>query len=131
MRRVGYAIFGTYAFFNVITIFFLTGKAEFGPEIAGEYSIFSSQNFFIAYHVWGIVISIVCIYGMYKENRMLFMVGLLLITLIMFYPYFTGSPMDKAAGEQLVKEKNEQQRVQDSLDAVKLEVLPDSVGRDS
>ena len=117
-----------YAIFNLITLFFLIDKADYGPEVAGPYSIFSSKNFFVAYHVWGIVISLVCIYAFAKENRMLSMIGLLLMTLIMFYPYFTGSPMDKAQGEKMVKEKAAQQQLQDSLSAP---LVLDSIKKDS
>lgn len=131
MKRVAYVIFGTYAIFNLITIILLVDKSEFGPEIAGPYSIFSSKNFFIAYHIWGIVIAIVCIYALLKEIRMLFMIGLLLMTLIMFYPYFTGSPMDKKQGEDIVKERLRKERLQDSLQNQASENLLDSLQKDS
>lgn len=96
MKKVGYVILGTFAAFNVLTLV-LMGKMfpEFGPEIAGPYSIMASKGFFIAYHVWGIAIALICMYSLWKNQRGLFMISLLLMMILMFYPYFSSEPSGK------------------------------------
>jgi hypothetical protein len=103
MKWMGTVIFLSFAIFNIIDLLFTMEHYDFGPDVAGPYSIFSSQKFFIAYHIWGIVMAIACTYAMWKEIRILFMVSLLLLMLLMFYPYFTGSPMEKAKGQEQVR----------------------------
>ncbi|MEM0998035.1 MAG: hypothetical protein AAGN35_13180 [Bacteroidota bacterium] len=129
MKRVGYLILGTYAIFNVISIA-LVNRFPIGDVGVGKYSIYSSQEFFIVYHVWGIVIAIVVMYAMWKEVRGLFMISLLLMMIVMFYPWFTAG--DMARGERLPESKTAQ--VADSLakDSVQLEsVAVDSVPADT
>jgi hypothetical protein len=72
------------------------------------------------YHVWGIVLAILCTYTMWKDIRILFMISLLLLMLVMFYPYFTGSPMEKAKGVEM---KEKEKARQDSLE--NLRQIPD------
>jgi PDZ domain-containing secreted protein len=43
---------------------------------------------------------------LWKEIRVLFMIVLLLLMLVMFYPYYTGSPMDKERGREMLEEEN-------------------------
>jgi hypothetical protein len=107
MKWVGSVVFLSFAVFNVITLLFFDFEGyPFGPEVAGPYSIFVSKQFFITYHVWGIVLSVLCTYAMWKEIRVLFMIVLLLLMLVMFYPYYTGSPMDQAKGREMQKAEN-------------------------
>jgi hypothetical protein len=102
MKKVGYVMMGLFAAFNLLTLVFLGNmKVDFGPAVAGPYSIFASKGFFIAYHVWGIVLPLLCMVALWKELRMLFMTTLLLLLLLMFYPYFTSSPADKAKGQAI------------------------------
>jgi hypothetical protein len=102
MKKVGYVMLGMFAAFNLLTLALLGNmKVEFGPAVAGPYSIFASKGFFVAYHVWGIILPVLCIYALWKEIRMLFMTTLLLLLLMMFYPYFTSSPAEKAKGKAL------------------------------
>ncbi|MFN8396929.1 MAG: hypothetical protein U0176_20050 [Bacteroidia bacterium] len=104
MRWTGTFVFGSFAVFNIITLLtFSSIHYPFGPEVAGPYSIFSSEKFFIVYHIWGIALSILCIYTMWKDIRLLFMISLFLLMLVMFYPYFTGSPTEKAKGQKQVE----------------------------
>jgi hypothetical protein len=106
MKWAGTVIFLSFAIFNLIDLLFLMDRFEFGPDVAGQYSIYSSQKFFIAYHIWGIAMAIVCTYAMWKEVKILFLISLMLLMLLMFYPYFTGSPMDqKQAKDQINKAK--------------------------
>src|SRR3989338_7973758 len=105
MKWVGTVVFLSLAIFNIIDLTFTIDNYEFGSDVAGPYSIFSSKKFFIAYHVWGIIMAVLCTYTMWKEIRILFMVSLLLILLLMFYPYFTGSPLDKKAGQEMVEKE--------------------------
>ncbi len=125
MRWVGTVVFLTFAIFNLITLLtFANAKYPFGPEVAGPYSIFSSEKFFIAYHVWGILMAIMATYAMWKEAKLLFWISLLLLMLLMFYPYFTGSPMDKAQGER-------EKARQDSIDQSRRPVIIDSTAIDT
>lgn len=103
MKWAGSIIFLSLAVFNLIDLIFTMDNYGFGPEVAGPYSIFSSKKFFIAFHVWGIALAIICTYSMWKEIRILFMISLLLMLLLMFYPYFTGSPLEKAKGKEMVE----------------------------
>lgn len=77
----------------------------------GEHSIFSSAGFFYAYHIWGFVLSAVVIYGMWKEVRILFMVGFMLLGLQMFYPWFTSSPAEQKQGQDRMKSLKNQEQV--------------------
>ncbi|MBL0014841.1 MAG: hypothetical protein IPP17_00040 [Bacteroidetes bacterium] len=56
------------------------------------------------------------------------MISLLLMMLVMFYPYFTGSPMEKAKGKAQVE--REQAR-QDSLNRLMTPPALDSAGIDT
>lgn len=104
MRWTGTFVFGSFAIFNIITLLtFSNSHYPFGPEVAGPYSIFSSEKFFIVYHIWGIALSILCIYTMWKDIRLLFMISIFLLMLVMFYPYFTGSPTEKAKAKKQVE----------------------------
>lgn len=98
MKIVGYLILGAYAAGNLLFIF-RTEAFDFGPQF-GAYSIYSSEKFFIAYHVWGILLSGVMAYAMWKEIRILFMTSLMLLLIVMFYPYFTSSPADRQKAAQ-------------------------------
>lgn len=124
MKWVGTVVFLSFAVFNVITLLtFGNYSYPFGPEVAGPYSIFSSEKFFVAYHVWGIILAIVCTYAMWKDVRILFMISLLLLMIVMFYPYFTGSPTEKAKGkEQVAREKARQDSIRSRADS--LNTLP-------
>lgn len=129
MKWVGTAVLITFALFNVLMLVSnVQGSFKFGPEVAGPYSIFASQKFFIAYHVWGIILPIVCTYAMWKETRMLFFISLLLLMLLMFYPFFTSSPLDKAKGQEMVDQEKARQ---DSINALHAPVKRDSVAADS
>lgn len=97
MKRAGYIILATLILFNLITLFTI-GKMSFGPEINGPYSIFSSREFFIAYHIWGIILGGLCIYAIAKKIRILFLITLLLLLLVMFYPIATSSPAKSEGG---------------------------------
>lgn len=112
MKWVGTFIVASYGIMGIWTITMID-KFPIGDLSYGEYSIFSSEGFFYAYHIWGFILSAVVIYGMWKEIRMLFMVGFLLLGLQMFYPWFTSSPADRQAGQ----EKMELLEKQDSIDA--------------
>ena len=91
MKRVGSLIIGSFAVLNVLTLF-MADRFPLGDKSYGEYSIYSSKEFFFVYHIWGIVLAVICIYAMWKEIRMLFMISLLLLCVVMFYPYFTSTP---------------------------------------
>ncbi|MEM7036172.1 MAG: hypothetical protein AAF570_04260 [Bacteroidota bacterium] len=101
---MGYLIMGTYVVFNTLMIF-LADQYPFGPEVAGPYSIYSSKSFFIVYHVWGMILCLLGMYAMWKEIRTLFMIVLFLLLIVMFYPWFTASPADRAQGRNPQKEK--------------------------
>jgi hypothetical protein len=110
MKWVGTVVFLAFAIFNVLMLVTnVQGNFKFGPEVAGPYSIFSSSKFFLAYHIWGILVPIVATYAMWKEAKMLFWISLLVLMLLMFYPVFTSSPLDKAEGE---REKARQDSIQ-------------------
>ena len=128
MKWAGSVIFMSFALFNVITLLtFANSDYPFGPEVAGPYSIFSSKKFFIVYHIWGIVLAILCTFTMWKEIRILFMISLLLMMLVMFYPYFTGSPMEKAKGKEMVeKEKSRADSLAKADSLARLFANPDS-----
>ena len=113
MKRVGTFVMGTFALFNVVTLF-LVNRFPIGDLSYGEYSIYASKGFFMAYHIWGIVLCVVCIYAMWKEIRLLFMVTLLLLIMVMFYPYFTSSPSDRKAGAEKQKTSQRQENVPES-----------------
>lgn len=103
MRFTGFAILGSYAVFNIITLVLMNRMfPQFGPELFGPYSIMASKQVFIAYHVWGIIIAIVTMYAMWKDIKVLFMIGLLLMSIIMFYPYFSTTPAEKQKLERIV-----------------------------
>ncbi len=53
------------------------------------YSIYKNKDIFIAFNVWGIIIAAVCSYSLWKNLRMLFLISLLLLIVLMFYPYFS------------------------------------------
>jgi hypothetical protein len=126
MRWVGTVVFLTFAIFNVITLLtYGKLKPTFGPEVAGPYSIYSTEKFFLAYHIWGILMAVVATYAMWKEAKLLFWISLLLLMLLMFYPVFTSSPMDKAEGE---REKARQDSIEQSkqpiiMDTTKIDTL--------
>jgi hypothetical protein len=103
MKRVGYLILGSYAVFNVISII-LVDRFPIGAEGIGKYSMYSSKEFFIVYHAWGIVLAVLVIYAMKNEIRRLFMIGLFLMMVVMFYPWFTAGPMER--GEMPAKKNN-------------------------
>jgi uncharacterized membrane protein len=64
---------------------------------------------------------------MWKEIRILFMISLLLMMLVMFYPYFTGSPMEKAKGkEQVEKEKSRADSIAKADSLARLFPKPDT-----
>ncbi len=129
MKWVGTVVFLTFAIFNVITMLTFSSSAyPFGPEVAGPYSIFSSEKFFLAYHIWGILVAIMATYAMWTEAKMLFWISLLLLILLMFYPYFTSSPIDKAQGKAQVEREKARQ---DSIDRLAQPVQIDSTGQDS
>jgi energy-coupling factor transporter transmembrane protein EcfT len=129
MKWVGTVVFLTFAIFNVLMLVSnVKGHYQFGPEVAGPYSIFSSEKFFLAYHIWGIILPIVCTYGMWKETRMLFFISLLLLMLLMFYPFFTSSPLDKAEGQAMV---DREKAIQDSINSLNAPAQLDSVPADS
>lgn len=88
-------LFISYAAVNMVFVF-RTSLFKFGPEIAGEYSIYASKNFFIAYHVWGAILAVLCSVSLWRRSNRLFMISLLLFLILAFYPYFTSSPVDKA-----------------------------------
>lgn len=115
MKWVGTAVFILFAIGNAIMLLVTNAdNTPFGPEVAGPYSIFASYKFFVAYHVWGIIIAVVTTYALWKETRMLFWISLLLLMILMFYPYFTSSPVDKAQGEE-IKQKQDEKARQDSI----------------
>lgn len=91
MKRVGTIIIGSFAILNIITLF-MADRFPLGDKSFGEYSIYSSAEFFYVYHIWGIILAGVCVYAMWKEIRMLFMISLFLLCVVMFYPYFTSTP---------------------------------------
>ena len=129
MKWVGTMVFLTFALFNVITLLTISNsKMPFGPEIAGPYSIFSSEKFFLAYHVWGILMAVVATYALWRETKMLFWISLLLLMLLMFYPYFTSSPIDRAQGKAQV---DREKAIQDSIDRLSAPIKVDSVAKDS
>ncbi len=118
MKWVGTFIVASYGLIGIWTITLMnTEFLPFGDLSYGEYSIFSSRAFFNAYHIWGFVLSAVVLYGMWKEVRLIFMVGLMLLTLQMFYPWFTSSPGDREAGKQRMEQiqKEKEQTKQDSI----------------
>lgn len=122
-------VFLTFALFNIITLLTISNsKMPFGPEIAGPYSIFSSEKFFLAYHIWGILMAVIATYAMWKETKMLFWISLLLLMLLMFYPYFTSSPIDRAQGKAQVEREK---AIQDSIDRLSAPIRVDSVAKDS
>lgn len=90
MKRVGTIIIGSFALLNVLTLF-MADRFPLGDKSFGEYSIYSSAEFFYVYHIWGIVLAVVCVYAMWKEIRLLFMISLFLLCVVMFYPYFTSA----------------------------------------
>ena len=104
MKRVGYLILGSFAIFNVISIV-LADRFPIGQEGVGKYSIYSSTEFFIVYHAWGIVLAGIVMYAMWKEIRGLFTISLLLLMVVMFYPWFTAGPIGR--GEQSPKSNTE------------------------
>jgi thiol:disulfide interchange protein len=129
MKWVGTVVFLTFAIFNVITMLtFANSDYPFGPEVAGPYSIFSSEKFFLAYHIWGILVAIMATYAMWTEAKMLFWISLLLLILLMFYPYFTSSPIDKAQGKAQVEREKARQ---DSIDRLTQPLQMDSTRQDS
>ncbi len=129
MKWVGTMVFLTFALFNIITLLTISNsKMPFGPEIAGPYSIFSSEKFFLAYHIWGILMAVIATYAMWKETKMLFWISLLLLMLLMFYPYFTSSPIDRAQGKAQVEREK---AIQDSIDRLSAPIRVDSVAKDS
>lgn len=99
MKIMGHILFWSYAAVNMLYVF-RAHIWEFGPEIAGEYSIYSSKNFFIAYHIWGAILAGICSFTLWKKNTRLFMIALFLFLVVMFYPYFTSSPVDRAKARQ-------------------------------
>ncbi|HHG85004.1 MAG TPA: hypothetical protein ENJ82_09695 [Bacteroidetes bacterium] len=99
VKKMGYFILGSYAVFNVFSLF-IVDRFPIGYAEAGPYSIYSSKGFFIAYHLWGILLAVVTMYSMWKEIRMLFMTSLLLMMIVMFYPYFTAGPMDSQVSQK-------------------------------
>jgi hypothetical protein len=107
MKITGYVMIGMFAAFNLLTLVLMGNmKVDFGPAVAGPYSIFASKGFFIAYHVWGIILPLMCMYALWKEIRILFMTTLLLLLLLMFYPYFTSSPADQAQGKAIQEQRD-------------------------
>lgn len=97
MKRVGYLVIGSFAVFNIFMLF-IPDRFPIGDLSYGRYSIYSSLEFYYAYHLWGIALGAICIYAMAKEVRMLFMVSMFLLMVVMFYPYFTSSPTERAKG---------------------------------
>jgi hypothetical protein len=129
MLWVGTVVFLTFALFNILTLVTLSSiEYPFGPAVAGPYSIYASKNFFIAYHVWGIIMPFIATYAMWREAKMLFWISLLLLILLQFYPYFTSSPIDRAAGQAI---EDRQKAVEDSLRALQAPLQLDSLAKDS
>ncbi len=58
-------------------------------ETLPTYSIYTSKAFFIAFNFWGIVVALVCSYSLWKNIRLLFFITLLLLMVLMFYPYWS------------------------------------------
>jgi hypothetical protein len=85
----------------------LINRMSFGSLGPDDYSIFSSRSAFIAWHVWGIIVGAVTSYAMWKKHRMLFMIGVLLMLIVQFYPYFTANqgtktpPATEVVGDSL------------------------------
>lgn len=92
MVWAAYGLFGSYIIANLVTLIFLTDRYEFGPEVGGPYSIFSSKGFFIAYNVWGIILAGVAIYSLWKKQQKLLLISLIVLMALMFYPYYSSQP---------------------------------------
>lgn len=135
---VGYLILITFAIGNLLSIIridVIEERTGFGPEIAGEYSIFASRNFFLAYNAWGIILAGVTAYAFWKKIRGLLYVGILLLLIVMFYPYFTQSPEESkqakaAKAQQDSIRRLDSTRIADSL-ATWYESQQDSSQKDS
>jgi|GEM_PF-2104525 len=103
MKWMGSFIVGSYGIISIINIIqienFPVGNSDYG-----EYSIFSSPDFFWVYNIWGFILALVTLYGMWKEIRILFLVGIFLLSVQMFYPYFTTNTIQpsksKATGTE-------------------------------
>lgn len=53
------------------------------------YSIYRSKDFFIAFNVWGIITAGIFSYSLWQNIRILFLISLLMLIVLMFYPYFS------------------------------------------
>ena len=95
MKIVGTLLIGSFALFNLMMLFIEPASFEYGIH-HGKYSIFSSREFYLVYHIWGIVLAAVAVYTMWKEISRLFMISLFLLCLLMFYPYLTQNPAVKS-----------------------------------
>lgn len=99
MKYMGSFILGSYGIISIINIIQIK-HFPVGDPAYGEYSIFSSADFFSVYNIWGFILAIVALYGMWKEVRVLFLVGLFLLGVQMFYPYFTTNTIQPSQSKQ-------------------------------
>jgi len=95
VQITGFLMLAVFVAGNVISLLrvdYIEQNMGFGPEVAGEYSIFASRGAFIAYNAWGILVAVLTGYAFYKKIRILFLIGMLLMLILLFYPYFTAGP---------------------------------------
>ena len=86
---MGFAMLTVLVVTNLLVII-RADQVPFGRPEYGQYSIYASKKIWIAYHVWGIITAIGIMATWIFKQRLLFMVFLLLLLILMFYPYFTA-----------------------------------------
>lgn len=89
------AFLAVYSLGNVLFIIKAEELYEFGPEVAGPYSIYYSLDFFRVYHLWGIIVSVTLVYAYLAKSRILLWISLLLFIIVSFYPNFTTDKVPK------------------------------------
>ena len=116
MKWVGTLVVGSYGLFS-LWFMFIIDRWPIGDLSYGEYSIYSSEGFFYAYHIWGVILSGVTLYGMWKEIRIFFLLGFMLLGIQMFYPSFTSTQVDRQKGKELMEEKARQDSIRNAAEA--------------
>lgn len=120
VQITGFLMLAVFIIGNVISLIrvdYIQENMGFGPEIAGKYSIFASRGAFIAYNVWGIVVAVLTGYAFYKKIRILFLIGMLLMIILLFYPYFTAGP-DSGRKTKTAQPDSTQVTIYDTTQAV-------------
>ena len=87
IARIGWIIILVSYVLRGIIDLILVNQITFDPTKFGPYSIMARKEIYIAYNFWAILLPLVNGYALIKKQKTLFLITLLLLLLVVTYPF--------------------------------------------